>query len=495
MSVGVSLKKNTVWNLAGQGIPLLVGLWAIPVLVRGLGVARFGVLTLAWALIGYSSLFDLGLSRALIKLVAEKIGDGDIDGMSRLVWTSIVLMLATGLVGGIAFAFIDPWLVRNGLKIAPELQHEALISFFEIAFSIPLVVISAGFRGVLEAQQLFSLVNAIRIPLGVLTFIAPIATLYFSNSLVFIVLSLVVSRAIGLFFQAAFALWSVPEMKHGICCQRSLLKPLLTFGGWMTISNVIGPIMVYADRFMIGALLSMSAVAFYSTPVEVATKLWLVPAAVMGVLFPAFSSLLREQDRLIHLYSRGANCIFAMLLPPCIVMVAFAHSAMHLWLGESFASSSAIVLEIVLAGVFINSIAQIPFGFVQAAGRPDLTAKLHLLELPAYVLMAWFLIRRFGLPGAAVAWTCRLGVELIVLSLFVNKLLPQGKRALLRVLLMAISGLGLLVAPMLISNQLAKVIYVLCVMAVFAAFVRKLFPNGRRNQLVTKSAEPLHEAV
>ena len=65
------LARNAVWNLLSLVAPMLVALGAIPALIRTLGADRFGILTLAWMLIGYCSLFDLGLGRALTKLVSE----------------------------------------------------------------------------------------------------------------------------------------------------------------------------------------------------------------------------------------------------------------------------------------------------------------------------------------------------------------------------------------------------------------------------------------
>jgi O-antigen/teichoic acid export membrane protein len=73
-------------------MPMLVGLVSIPVLIRAMGPDRFGVLTLAWALIGYSSLFDLGLGRALTKVVAEKIGTSDRGQIPELFWGSMFLL-------------------------------------------------------------------------------------------------------------------------------------------------------------------------------------------------------------------------------------------------------------------------------------------------------------------------------------------------------------------------------------------------------------------
>ena len=82
---GRKLAKNTLWNLLGQGVPLLVALLTIPHLIQGLGIDRFGVLSLAWMVIGYFSLFDMGLGRALTKLVAEKLGTGQTQDIPPLV--------------------------------------------------------------------------------------------------------------------------------------------------------------------------------------------------------------------------------------------------------------------------------------------------------------------------------------------------------------------------------------------------------------------------
>lgn len=88
------LARNTAMNLVGQVIPLLVGLATIPYVVRGLGADGFGILSIAWVLLGYFSLFDLGLGRATIKFVAEVL-------FGREFFPSVAPL--TGLLAGVAF--------------------------------------------------------------------------------------------------------------------------------------------------------------------------------------------------------------------------------------------------------------------------------------------------------------------------------------------------------------------------------------------------------
>jgi O-antigen/teichoic acid export membrane protein len=82
------------------------------------------------------------------------------------------------------------------------------------------------------------------------------------------------------------------------------------------------------------------------------------------------------------------------------------------------------VLQWLTLGVFINSLAQIAFALVQGAGRPDLTAKLHLIELPFYLLAIWWLIGSYGIKGAAMAWVIRIGVDAIFLFGMAHRFLP-----------------------------------------------------------------------
>src|SRR5229473_5275807 len=87
------LKRNTLWNLLGQALPLAIGVFAIPLIIRHLGTERFGLLTLVWMVVGYFSLFDFGLGRALTSLVAQKIGEAREHELPSLISTAKLLML------------------------------------------------------------------------------------------------------------------------------------------------------------------------------------------------------------------------------------------------------------------------------------------------------------------------------------------------------------------------------------------------------------------
>jgi O-antigen/teichoic acid export membrane protein len=407
-----------------MGTPLLAALFSIPILVATLGAERFGILTLAWMVIGYFSLFDLGLGRALTKLVAEKLGAGQAKAIPPLVWAAMSLMLALGLTAALIVILISPWLTQSALKIPHALQEETLRSFYLLALSIPVVISTAGLRGILEAQQRFGMVNALRIPMGLLTFLGPLLVLPFSHSLVAITAVLVAFRVVAWLAHLLLCFKVMPTLRTNVSIRRRDIRPLLHLGGWMTVTNIVGPLMVYLDRFLIGSLVSMAAVAYYVTPYEVVTKFLLIPGALVAVLFPAFSaSFASDQKHAAALFQRGVKYTFLILFPLILATITFAHEGLGLWLNSAFATNGTKVLQWLAVGVFLNSLANIPFAFIQGAGRPDLTAKLHLIELPFYLLTLWWLLHTWGIVGAAVAWVARAAIDALALFVLATHLI------------------------------------------------------------------------
>lgn len=410
------LGRDTALNLVGQCAPVAAAVLTIPPLMAALGTERFAILTIAWAVIGYFSLFDLGISRALTQLVADRLAAGDREQMPALIWTSLALMGALGVLGGSLLAVGAPWVVREALNIPVELQTETLRTFYLLALGLPLVIGMNGLRGVLEGYQRFDVLTLIRVPTGVMAYVGPLFMAFLIVDLFAVVAVLVALRAVSLLVHLWFCVRMAPELRAGIVLRPSLAAPLVRIGGWMTVSNVVSPLMVYADRFMIGALFPVAAVAYYVTPYEAITKLLLIPGALAGVCFPALAASYGGNRRhAVEILLWGSRLAWFLVLPFSVVTVTFAHEILSIWLGVAFAVEGAGVLRWLAVGVFVNGLAHIAYSAVQGAGRADLTAKLHLLEMPVYVLVLWWLVSSHGVTGAAAAWTLRVSVDAFLL--------------------------------------------------------------------------------
>ena len=414
---GSTMARNTALNFAGFILPLVVGIVTIPFTIRGLGTERFGILSLAWVIVGYFSFFDLGLGRATTKFVAEAMGKGDKGKVPNYFWTTVFFQVILGLVGLAIVMLITPLLVKHVLHIPPKLMGETMWTFYWISFSMPIVMVSASFRGILEAGQRFDMVNVVKVPSSIMNFVLPVAGILLGWDLPGIMILLVASRVISLLAWMLFALKVFPVLKTRIGIHRESVKPLLSYGGWVTISNFVGPILVYLDRFLIGSLITIEAVGFYSAPYEFIMRLGIIPASLGITLFPAFSALQgsSEREKTVDLFGRSVKYVLLTVGSIAVLLVIMAKYIIGIWLGDMFLQNSIFVFQILAFGFLVYALASIPYGFLQGIGRADLTAKFHVLETIFYVPLTWILIKRWGINGAAVGWTIRMIMDTLLL--------------------------------------------------------------------------------
>lgn len=395
-------------------LPLAMAAWSVPLIIEKLGVVRFGALTLIWGVFGYFSLFDFGIGKALTKRVAESRPDSPQAAVA--VRVGLLLLLGLGVVAGLVIAGCYPLLRNSGLAKGAEGSPEFFRSIVWLALGMPLLLAGTGLRGVLEGLGRFTSPAIARIILGITIFALPVPLLAIWPTLDVLVIGLVAGRALTLVTQG----WSCRGtllMALRARGTRAEVREILGFGGWMMLSNLVSPLMVYADRFVIAASAVASQLAYYTTPFELVTRLLVLPASVTTVLFPLMA---REQGADRHqvagrMMARGMLATLLVLLPVVIAGSLFAGDFLAWWLNPEFAALAVAPTVLLCWGVLLNSLAQFPFSYLLSMGRARQIAILHLVELPAYfVSLPWFL-ETWGIVGAAIAWVARVAIDLLAL--------------------------------------------------------------------------------
>jgi O-antigen/teichoic acid export membrane protein len=484
---GSLIFKNSIYNLFGYGIPLIFAILLIPPLVRGLGDERFGILNLAWIVIGYFSFLDLGIGKGLTKIIAEKIGLAQSEKIPHVFWTSLFLMLLFSSLTAIILIFLIPHLVTNVFNISKEMQNESIKIFYVLAFAVPIVTTTAGLKGVLEAYQKFGIINVIRISLGVFTFLGPLIFLILTNSLFWIVVSMIIVRMIIWILYLLQCFKVNRNIKKEIQINFSSVVPVLKFSIWITLANVVGPVILYSDRFLIGALISAAAITYYATPFEVVTKLLLIPGALVGVLFPVFSAnYFYNPDITKNLFLRGAKFIFLIIYPVVFLTVTFSYQGLELWLGEKFAENSCLILQLLAIGILMNSISMIPNNFFQGVGKPKIPALINLVELPFYIVVMWFSIKNYGIKGAATAYLTMATIDALIMYIAAKKSFAikfgSNKIALSFFIMIAV-----LIVPFLLNELIPKMIFAFIYISCFLIIAWKYFiSNEEKFFLVSK---------
>ncbi len=398
------LAKNSFFNLLGQVLPMIVGVVTIPYIVRGLGVNGYGILSIAYMVLGYFSIFDLGLSRATVKFVAQNLSPDKIHKVPELVWTSLGLLVGLGCAGGILAAAFVPLAVTHFLKMPDAFVGEARTSLLILCASMPVMLGNDALRGVLEATQRFDLVNYVKVPGSICFYFFAALAIPFGVHVSGIVLILVLVRLSTAFAYLALCFCALPNLRGNFRFSRAAIRPLASFGGWIMVSNITAPIGGNIERFLIASGLSVGMLTYYSVPFDLVGKIAIFPASIAPALFPYFSYHGEGTGNEVKdVTSRSIKYLLLVMTPVTAVFIFFAKDILQLWVGAQFAAQSTEVMQLVAVLFFFNCFAYIPFTSVQALGRPELKAILDLIALPIYAVGCWWLMRRMGLNGAALA--------------------------------------------------------------------------------------------
>jgi O-antigen/teichoic acid export membrane protein len=416
------LARNAALNAAGQLAPLLLAIPLLPYILHGLGAERFAVLTLAWTVVGYFGFLDLGLGRAATRFVAGLVGAGRADGVSRVVWTALALQILLGIAGAALIALAAPFLAQDVLRLTdPTLLAETHQALVLVGVGLPFVLLSGTLSGVLEAHQRFDRVNAVRVPMNVGSLAVPAAGVALGWSLPDMVLGLIATRALGLLAFAALAGRTAGGLVPTLPDVRTF-RDLVGFGGWLMLSLLAVPLFTYSERFLVGGLRSLEELAWYAVPFEIMARTAVIPSAVAMTLFPAFSFAQRSGADTAALFRRPIRILLLLQWPLLVTVWLFAGEILGAWMGAEVRAAATTALRVLAVAFFFNAFAQIALAGVQGLGRPDLKAKLDLVQLPLYIGTAALLIGRYGIEGAAFAKLLFTVTDTVVLFAFARRL-------------------------------------------------------------------------
>ena len=456
---GGLLVRNTVLSFAGQAIPALLTLLTLPYVMRGQGPERFGVLALAWTLLAYFTIFDL-IGRATIKFVGESLARNENERIPQLIWTSLSLQTLLGLVGAGALAALTSALVRHELRISLALTHESLLTFRILALALPVVIGSRNLRGVLEVGQRFDLVAMVQIPTTSAVSLMPAFGTWLRLRLPGIMALILLCWLVNAIAYVGVCFQLYPGIRHG-GFDRGAVRPLLSYGGWMTICNVLLALIGSLDRFLIGILISVQALAYYAAPAEMVFRLMIVPSVLGMTLFPAFCTLWTgDPSHLERLYARSFKYIVLLVSPLVVIASLFASDILSFWLGREFAARSTTIFQLLLIGLLITALGQVPANLLDGIGRPDLRANTFFWCIVVYLPLLWVLTKKIGLTGTAMAWMLKAALEFALFLLQLRKLLPLPVAALNRTgLPRAFAGMAALAVVMVAIKFLIPVLW------------------------------------
>jgi O-antigen/teichoic acid export membrane protein len=408
----MSVSRNAVYNFAGAAIPVFITILTLPTYLKTIGNDRYGALATAWIITGYFSLLDLGLGRSVAKAVSSTPRDTN-DTSDSLVWSAVWVSLISGLIGSTIFIPIAYWYFSSSFSASGTVHQELIHVIPWLCGAIPLLTLNSVVAGAMEGFNRFGRLNLIQVSSGVCQQLIPIgvATIW-PPSLSIIVPSIILIRLLALILMLHACLKQTPNTTR-FRPHWETSKSLLRYGGWVTVSNALTPLMVTLDKLMIASLAGAKSVTQYTVPYNMVSAITMLPNSLSSALFPHLASSDSTNSRLLA--ADSIRTLLGLITPLAIVGILLMGPFLEWWISPEFANTSTQLGQILLVGMWAHSLAYIPYAQLQARGRPDLVALCHAVELPLYLFLLFVSMREWGITGAAFAWSIRATLDAMAL--------------------------------------------------------------------------------
>lgn len=405
----MSLLKNSGWNILGTAISGVAMVLAMAYMARHLDLQSFGLLGLVLAVVGYASVLDGGFARAVVREIA--LLDADDARARQVLGTAIRIVALIGIAGAAMAWILAPWAVGL-LDVNAAHTVDAVAGFRLTALMLPLVVLTMVWLAPLEGRHRFATLNQIRALGFSLMFGLSVAAVALTPSF----LSAVCGLLLGRMLMALISWRASIRLLGGTAYEfdRESLQRLYQFGGWITVTNVVTPLLDYLDRFVLSIMGGASGIAYYAAPADAMQKMQALPGAVSRALFPMLSKQQRDKSAALLKRAILMQAIIGLAVA-CLFMVA-GSEIVAAWLGEAYVTESTPVLQILAIGFLFNAMAWVPQTALQAQGFARQTALISLWQMAPYLFLLIGFTLLWGVIGAAVAWSVRAFMDLCLLG-------------------------------------------------------------------------------
>lgn len=401
--------KDTFFSFVGLSFPILIAIFTIPTFIEELTREMFGILTIMWAVVGYFGLFDLGLGRALVYEASKNSKNS--KKLEEILFAGILITSFAGIFGGLFILIISNYIqdILNFKNLDSVKVKEA---FLIISFSVIFTTTTSGIRGFFEGLKKFRSSSINRVLVGSSLFLFPYLFLIFGiEEVTYFAFAIFMARFLGFIHIFILAFKYLPRKK---VIKFDNIKTLFEYGSWITLSGIIGPIMIYGDRFILSNLLGLSQIPNYSVVQEIITRGLVLPASLANAILPRISES-KEKMMIKSHYLFSIKRIFLMMLPISIFIILFSNQILTLWVNEEFASEMNYIFKIMSVALFFASLSQAPLIGLYGISKPKEVALIHSIELFFYIFMIFFLVNLYGIIGAAYAWTIRVIIDFFLL--------------------------------------------------------------------------------
>ncbi len=412
------------WAVMGRLLKSLLGVGTMAVLSYYLTPAEFGNVLLVTIVAGFAQLFvDSGLRVALVQ--AKSVTRIQQD---TVFWSTFVLSCAVALV---VFALAGP---ISMLMRAPDV--EPLIRWITLVF--PISAAQSVSMTILERKFAFKRIAFSDLSGAVVGAIVAIGLAMAGWSM-----GALIAQQIVLAITTTLIICSSARFMPAFNFSWTDFRSLISYGGYVMLTNVVGYLNNHSDRAIIGGVISPTALGYFSMArMVIDSPFKIIVQMAYKVLFPVLSSVQDDLPRLGNAYLRIQFTMAAVMMPVCIGIAAISEPLVAILFAPQWAPVAPLIMLVALQMplVPIQRVNQVTLA---ATGRAKFQFWWSLMTA-CIALTAISFIAPYGLEAAIIG---RIGIVLIltpVLSTYTQTRLGLSPLRLLKALFPPVAAAALM---------------------------------------------------
>jgi O-antigen/teichoic acid export membrane protein len=404
--------KRPLWNLitgtvtryALLFVNIAIGIFLMPFTMHHLGKAQYGLWMLVTSMTGYLQLLDLGYGNGLVRQVTQADARGDEEGMNAALSTFLFVYLGIGAVAFGAVVILASFALPRFPNLSPEEVRTARLVLLIVGARAAIAFPMSVFGSITTARQRFALTGSIAIVVALVQGAATYLLLRAGYGLVPLVsvTTLFAIASYGAYIAAA--LLTFPGLR--LSPRRfsvAQAREVTSFSLYLFLISLAIQFGYNIDNLIIAAFAGTSAVAVYAIAFRLADYQRQLCNQFNGLLFPVVVrfSAADEVDSLRATLVDGTRIAFGLITGVTLCLVTFADRLVAVWMGPGFSDSLPALYVLAAAGTVL--VAAGPLGnLLLARGRHRVVAFSCLGEAVLNLVLSIWLVRRYGIVGAAV---------------------------------------------------------------------------------------------
>lgn len=394
--------RNSLQNLLGGVIPAVATLVTIPFIVRELGDANFGVLTMVTAIMGYFAVLDINVTAASVKYVAEYHALQERDRLDQTLSFGLVVYLLIGIVGMVLLYAGSDFIARRLFSVPVTTLPVVADCLRLTALGFLIGQVQTYVQSIPQALQRYDLTAKIEIVFGVLIPVLTVGLLALGYGLYEVVLLRIIAGVLNLAVLLVIARRLLPSARL-VWPSGEIARRIGAFSGYAYLSRMAAITYAHLDKLIIGAFVGPTLLTLYVVPATLVGRMANLTNRLGSTFYPAASALSAKNDlrTLEQTYFDVSRYLAFLNVLIALLFMLFAPEILYYWMGERYVSEGAPILRLVAMGMLFDSLTVMPSLLVNGLGHPRVTGVFAITRAALGLSLMTLFLNEFGIRGAA----------------------------------------------------------------------------------------------